>query len=178
MRRLAFHGFTPEEALLTFAGIYAFIRYGLSAMFKHLSVHRGMYHSIPAMMCVGLIVYLGYKHPSEDVRLFMALGTMLGFLSHLVLDELCAVDFRGLTPKLNQFAGTALKLHSKSMFANVACYSLLGFLSWSAYQQYDRPSSQPSEPVQFKERPAEKAPRWQPSPRPEPPTMSVPARRG
>ena len=24
------------------------------------------------------------------------------------LDELCAVDFRGLTPKLNQFAGSAL----------------------------------------------------------------------
>ncbi len=177
MRRLAHHGFTPEEALIAFAAIYMLVRYGLSAMFKHLSVHRGMYHSIPAMICVGLIVYLGYKHPSEDVRLFMALGTMLGFLSHLVLDEICAVDFRGLAPKLNQFAGTALKLRSKSMFANVVCYSLLGFLSWAAYQQYEGPSGRSAEPVQFQERPAEKAPRWLPSPRPDPPTMSLPARR-
>lgn len=176
MRRLAHHGFTPEQALLIFAGIYAFTRYGLASLFKHLSVHRGMYHSIPAMICVGLIVYLGYKHPSEEVRLFMAFGTMLGFLSHLVLDEMCAVDFRGLAPKLNQFAGTALKLRSKSMFANITCYSLLGFLSWTAYQQFERPDDRVTEPVQFKER-ATEPPRWHPSPRPEPPTMSLPGRK-
>ncbi|MFO0807715.1 MAG: metal-dependent hydrolase [Gemmataceae bacterium] len=180
LRRLAHHGLTPEQTLLAFAGVYAFVRYGLSNLFKNLSVHRGMYHSIPAMICVGMIVYLGYKHPSEDVRLFMAFGTMLGFLSHLVLDELCAVDFRGLTPTLNQFAGTALKLKSKSMFANLVCYSLLGILSWTTYEQYERPADRQSEPVQFRERPAEKqAPRWKPSPaRPDPPPISVPGRRG
>ncbi len=50
---------------------------------------------------------------------------MLGFLSHLVLDELCAVDFRGLKVSVNRFAGSALKLASPSWQATGLTYALL-----------------------------------------------------
>jgi len=49
-------------------------------------------------------VFLLYHNADVYRRAFMAGGTMLGFLSHLVLDELFAVDLMGLTPKLNKFA--------------------------------------------------------------------------
>jgi hypothetical protein len=92
---------------------------------------------------------------------------MIGFLSHLVLDELCSVDFRGLTPKLNQFAGSAVKLRSESTLANIVCYSLLGGLGYVAYGQYQAPpataTQMAQQPLHFQERPLEKKPlRWQP----------------
>jgi hypothetical protein len=171
LRSMAHSGLSAEETLLAATGIYALIRYGLSTIFKHMTVHRGMFHSIPAMIVAGLITFLAYKHPVFELRAYLAVGVMLGFLSHLVLDELCAVDFRGVTPKLNQFAGSAVKLKSASWPANFVCYGLLFGLGYVAYGQYQPPRSATTqmahEPLRFQERPMEKAPlRWQPfSPR-------------
>jgi hypothetical protein len=137
LRRLASLGLTAEEILLAFAGMYAFLRFGVRMIFKHLTVHRGMFHSVPAMLIAGLLVYLGYHHPNPGIRVYLAFGTMLGFLSHLVLDELYSVDFRGVVPKLNQFAGTALKLRSPSWLATVFTYIVLGGLGYVAYDQYE-----------------------------------------
>jgi LexA-binding, inner membrane-associated putative hydrolase len=165
LRRLASLGLSAEEMLLAFAGLYAFVRFGVRTIFKHLTVHRGMFHSVPAMLIVGLLVYLGYHHPNPGIRGYLAFGTMLGFLSHLVLDELCSVDFRGVAPKLNQFAGTALKLRSPSFVANVFTYTLLGGLGYLAYGEFqDQRSSLPHpatagllqherEPMKFADRP-------------------------
>jgi membrane-bound metal-dependent hydrolase YbcI (DUF457 family) len=144
LRRLAGLGMSAEDLLLAFAGIYVAIRFGGRAVFKRFTVHRGMFHSVPAMLIAGLLVYLGYQHPNPAVRGYLAFGAMLGFLSHLVLDEVCAVDFRGVVPKLNQFAGTALKLKSPSWAANVVTYALLGWLGYAAYGQPGRePASAP-----------------------------------
>ena len=96
LRTMALSGLSAEETLLATAGIYALIRYGLANIFRHMTVHRGMFHSIPAMFVAGLIAFLAYRHPVMELRAYLAIGVMVGFLSHLVLDELCAVDFRGL----------------------------------------------------------------------------------
>jgi hypothetical protein len=61
---------------------------------------------------------------------------MLGFLSHLLLDELYSVDIQGVKVKLNKFAGTAVKFVSPSFPATVTCYGLLGALLYLAYQDY------------------------------------------
>ena len=128
LRGMANSGLSAEETLLAAAAVYAIIRYGLSTIFKHLTVHRGMFHSIPAMLVAGLLVYLTYRHPVFELRLYLAVGVMVGFLSHLVLDELCAVDLRGLRPKLNQFAGSAVKFKSESGIANLVCYGRAGWV--------------------------------------------------
>ena len=132
-----------------------------------MTVHRGMFHSLPAMLVAGLLVYLTYRHPVFELRVYLAVGVMVGFLSHLVLDELCAVDFRGLRPKLNQFAGSAVKFKSDSSIANLVCYGMLFGLGYLAYKQYPPPAaSAPQlarEPLRYRERPIEKPPlRWQP----------------
>jgi hypothetical protein len=124
---------STEQTLVVLAVIYLFIRYFLSQIFKHFTVHRGMFHSIPAMLIAGLTTHLLY--PSDEVRLrnFLAVGVVLGFLSHLVLDEMYSVDFMGVRLRLNKYAGSAVKLYSKSWLATLATYLLLASLLWRAW---------------------------------------------
>lgn len=123
-----------DSALLLVALAYFGVRYIVANCFRRITVHRGMYHSIPAMLIAGLIVYLGY--PSNDLllRLYLAGGVMVGFLSHLVLDEIYAVDFMGVSVRFNQFAGSALKFGSPSWAATLATYLLLGGLGYVAWE--------------------------------------------
>src|SRR6516165_3124807 len=60
-------GQSIEQTLVILAAIYLFIRYVLSFIFKRFTVHRGMFHSVPALLIAGLAAYLLY--PSGDVRL-------------------------------------------------------------------------------------------------------------
>ena len=115
---------------------YVLIRYVCSRLFKRICVHRGMYHSIPAMLIAGLVVYLGYHSPNRPVRLLLGVGVMIGFLSHLVLDELYSVNFNGVKITLNSFAGSAVKFVSPSWMATAFCYAVLGGLMYLAYMEY------------------------------------------
>jgi hypothetical protein len=135
--RIKQHELTTEQTFVALAGVYIFVRYVLSAAFKHWSVHRGMFHSVPAMLIAGMGVYLVYPNPYVPVRLYIAGGAMIGFLSHLVLDELYSVDFMGVGIRLNKYAGSALKLASASRSATLTTYLLLaalGYLAWNDYQ--------------------------------------------
>ena len=137
-------GLKPEGVLAAMLVAYVAIRYGVSRIFKHLSVHRGMYHSLPGMVVAGLIVYLGYHSPNIQVRVLFALGTMLGFLSHLVLDEIYSVNFHGVRIKLKSSAGSAVKLVSPSWIGTATCYALLGGLLYLAYKDTCRATPMPN----------------------------------
>jgi hypothetical protein len=138
--RLAQENLSTEQILALIGGVYLFVRYGLSRVFKGWTVHRGMYHSLPAMLIAGLAVYLLYPHspgrpPLEDLqlRVYLAGGVMLGFFSHLLLDELYSVDLMGLRLRLNKYAGSALKFTSKSWPATLTTYGLLLLLALTAW---------------------------------------------
>jgi membrane-bound metal-dependent hydrolase YbcI (DUF457 family) len=134
--RLAYLHLSQEGILASLFFGYIAIRYLGARIFKHFTVHRGMFHSIPAMLIAGLIVYLGYHSPDRRVRFLLATGVMIGFFSHLLLDELYSVDMRGMKVKLNQFAGTAVKFVSPSFIATTTCYALLGALLYLAYLDF------------------------------------------
>jgi membrane-bound metal-dependent hydrolase YbcI (DUF457 family) len=138
--RMAHAGMTREAILASWLFGYVFIRYVVADVFRRLSVHRGMYHSIPAMFISGLLVYLAYNSPDRDDRLLLAGGVMLGFLSHLILDEVYSVDLRGLRVKLKSSAGSALKFRSSSAGATATCYAILGGLLYLAYLDVQRPA--------------------------------------
>jgi hypothetical protein len=127
-------GMPLEHALVIMGAGYFFVRYALSAAFCRWTVHRGMFHSIPAMLIAGLTVYLCYPSSDYSLRLYLGGGVMLGFLSHLVLDELCSVDFMGVRLHLNKFSGSALKFGSPSWSATLSAYVLLGMLGYVAFQ--------------------------------------------
>jgi hypothetical protein len=133
LRRLIALNLSLEQILVVLGVLYVLIRFGASRLFKRLTVHRGMFHSIPAMLIAGAITFLAYHHPEIKIRLFLSLAVMIGFLSHLVLDELYAVDFRGLKPQLNQFAGSAVKFVSPSRWATIATYAILLVLGGLVY---------------------------------------------
>jgi hypothetical protein len=124
---------STEQTVVVLAATYLFIRYVLSYLFKSFTVHRGMFHSIPALVIVGLAMYLLY--PSGDVRrrIFLSGAVMIGFLSHLILDEIYSVDFMGARLRLNKYAGSALKLVSKSWPATLTTYLLLALLAWRVW---------------------------------------------
>lgn len=134
--RLIATGMTQEGILATLGGLYLLIRYGGGWAFRRLTVHRGMFHSVPAMLIAGLLVYLEYQSPHRGVRLLLAGGVMLGFLSHLVLDEVYSVDFHGVRLRLAKSAGSALKFVSPSWTATCVCYGFLGGLALLAYADF------------------------------------------
>lgn len=106
---------------------YVMVRHGLRRTLGRLTVHRGMCHSIPAAGIWGAITYLGYPSDSHLLRLVMAVAVILGFLSHLLLDEWCSVDLAGR--RVNKAFGTALKFTSKSVGATIVTYAILGMLT-------------------------------------------------
>jgi len=140
LHRLRQFGFSAEQTIVLLGAVYVFIRYGVAYVFKRYTVHRGMFHSVPGLLIAGLGVFLVYNTSEELVRLFVAGGVMIGFLSHLVLDELCSVDFMGAKIRLNKFAGSALKFWSPSALSTFFAYLLLfglGAVVWLHYAPPD-----------------------------------------
>ena len=142
--RLQHAGLTHEAILAALVGCYLAVRYGAPWVLGQLTVHRGMFHSLPALAISGLAMYLEYGSPDRRVRLLLAGGVMLGFLSHLVLDEIYSVDFNGVRLKLKSSAGTALKLFSDSVWGTTCCYAILGALLYTAYLDWTHvPAGEP-----------------------------------
>jgi len=136
LRRLLCMGIPAGQVVATLIGAYLLIRYVVAGIFKKVTVHRGMFHSVPAMLIAGLGVFLMYHAPQIIDRYYIACGTMLGFFSHLLLDELCSVNIDGAKVRLNHFAGTALKLTSPSLAATLLTYCLLAGLAYLAVPQF------------------------------------------
>ena len=126
-------GWPRETIVLACALLYIGIRFGVADVFRRYTVHRGMWHSIPAAASVGLLAFLITDHRNLELRLYWTLAAVVGFLTHLILDELYSVDFRGV--RLKKSFGTALKFWStRGMWPNISTYGKLGILmilAWS-----------------------------------------------
>jgi hypothetical protein len=113
---------------------YVMVRHGLRRVMTRIAVHRGISHSLPTCAVWGALAYLFYPtadHPpteSHVLRLTMASAVAVGFLSHLLLDEICSVDLRGA--RVNRAFGTALKLWAPSVWTTLGMYALLSYLTW------------------------------------------------
>ncbi|GBD36417.1 hypothetical protein HRbin36_01541 [bacterium HR36] len=121
-------GLPPETGLLLAAAVYLVLRYGAATVFRWLTMHRGMFHSLPAAGIAGAVAFLLYDPLNATARWSLAVAVSLGYLSHLVLDaiwQLRSVDgFRAL------LHGGPLKLFGASRLAIAACWALLVFLAY------------------------------------------------
>jgi len=124
-----------ESVILVMLIMYFLIRYGLAWLVNHLSVHRGMFHSIPAMLIAGLSMYLVYPSSNPWVKLLMGGGLALGFFSHLFLDEVYSVGWNGPLPQVKKSFGTAIKWASPALGATLFTYALLVALTLFAGEQ-------------------------------------------
>ena len=124
-----------ETTTLLAVILYVAIRYGGQSVLNRTAVHRGMFHSIPAMLITAEIAFLAFRGSSLGVKLLMAGGAAIGFFSHLVLDEIYAVEWNGVHVRLNKFAGSAVKFVGNRFLPNILTYSLLMVLTYAALVQ-------------------------------------------
>jgi hypothetical protein len=118
-----------REAIIIIAiGLYLFVRFGVGTMIRKFTVHRGMFHSIPAMLTFGGIAYLLTGGFPTNERCMMAGGVMGGFFSHLLLDEIYAVEFKAGRWRTKKSFGTAMKLWGGNSKSNVAAYAKLAIV--------------------------------------------------
>ena len=100
-------------------------------VFKKFTRHRGMVHSIPSALLSGLLLFLlaGRLGAAEWSSFLLALSFFLGYLLHLILDELyAAVNFNGLKFEPKRSFGSALKFYSGSRRACLAVYTALAVI--------------------------------------------------
>ena len=110
---LLFH-FAPHLSIVEmwtlWLGTLLFVRYGLHTMFHRLATHRGVWHSwIAGLACACATVLIFYDvFDRPDGVAWLAGGFLLiGFLTHLILDEMYSVDVLG--NHIKKSFGTAFK---------------------------------------------------------------------
>lgn len=120
-------GMPYDRMVLVTAALYFLIRFAGASMLGRFTVHRGMFHSIPAALIFAGIAFLicGPAYAQENIRYFKAGAVLFGVMSHLLLDELYSIQWKGGMWKLKRSSGTALKLWGKNGWANVSTYAKL-----------------------------------------------------
>lgn len=131
LNRLSTWGGSTEAVILLGVAIYLAVRFGVAWCLKRVTVHRGMFHSVPAALIAAELVYLAHPHADPVLRLVPAVGVLIGFASHLVLDELYSIRVGRVGLRLNKAAGSALKLFSSSTTATLVTYLLLLGLTYA-----------------------------------------------
>jgi hypothetical protein len=84
-----------------------------------------MWHSSPAAVIAGLATFMVCLSSDVEIRLFKSWAVVLGFISHLVLDEIYAVNWEGKLPTTKKSFGTALKFWGKDRLPNMVTYAKL-----------------------------------------------------
>tara|TARA_A100001391_G_scaffold199265_1_gene181987 strand:+ start:526 stop:1347 length:822 start_codon:yes stop_codon:yes gene_type:complete len=134
-------GLSHEAMALAAMLIYVTIRFVVVEFFRRYTVHRGMWHSIPAAFSACVAAYLIMPCPSEAIRVYKSLAVLVGFLTHLILDEIWSLDFSGRGMRVKKSFGTALKFFGKDWWANVSVWGklvLLCYVAWGDHGILDR----------------------------------------
>jgi len=129
IHRLAAIGLDHDQMVLLGVSIYLFIRFGVTNMIRKYTVHRGMFHSIPAGLTFAGVAFLLTGGDNVDVRYYKAGGVLAGFMSHLLLDEIYSIEWKSGRYRLKKSFGTAMKLWGDDAWANISCYGKLAIVA-------------------------------------------------
>jgi membrane-bound metal-dependent hydrolase YbcI (DUF457 family) len=127
--RLEQLGLSQEMMILVGALIYVAVRFGVAELLRRYTIHRGMFHSLPAALIAGELAFLLTSGDDLRLRVYKAGGVVLGYVSHLVLDELYSFEFHRGRMQLKRSFGTALKVFSHSWWPNLSTYAKLAILT-------------------------------------------------
>jgi len=127
-------GWSMESIILAGALVYLFVRFAVAELLKRYTVHRGMFHSIPAAVVFGEIAYL-LTTGDLPLRLYKAGAVVAGYAIHLVLDEMYSVEYVRGRMQLKRSFGTAIKFFDRHKFwPNVSTYAKLALFTFLAFQ--------------------------------------------
>ncbi len=118
-----------DAYLLLTAPIIAFlmIRFVVGNVFRFVTHHRGMFHSVPAALASSAIAFFLTNFTAFPLRskLVISAGIGIGYFCHLILDEIYSTNMLNGTFHAKRSLGTALKIKSKSKVSNVITYGIL-----------------------------------------------------
>lgn len=103
--------YSLAELLSIWLVCFLALRFGIFTFFKRFTQHRGIFHSLPAGVLAWLLVtFVCWKLLKlTDVKAWMCgFFVCIGYLVHLILDEIYSVDLNN--KKIKRSLGTALKL--------------------------------------------------------------------
>jgi hypothetical protein len=103
--------YSVAEMIILWLGTLVLVRFVAHAFFYRLSVHRGIWHSILAAVfcaCATATIYTNVLGRNEGVAWLAGGFLAIGYLTHLILDEIYSVDV--MDTRLKASFGTALKL--------------------------------------------------------------------
>ncbi len=122
------------ELVLLGVGTFYLVRHGVFSVFTHYTRHRGVIHSIPAALFAGLMtVLIAHQVFAADSVTAWTSGTFvaMGFLVHLLLDELYSVDLMGM--RVKRSFGTALNLGTlANPYGTAVLYLGVAALYWAS----------------------------------------------
>jgi membrane-bound metal-dependent hydrolase YbcI (DUF457 family) len=122
-------GISHDAMALAAVSMYLFVRFGITNIIRKYTVHRGMFHSIPAcLIFAGLAFLLCATAPTIQIRCYKAGGVVAGFMSHLILDEIYAIEWKGGRWRFKKSFGTAIKLWGDDGWSNVSTYAKLAIV--------------------------------------------------
>lgn len=117
-------GVDPEITMLVAAFAFFFIRFGVGEIVQKITIHRGLFHSIPAAVLAGEIVFF-LSTGDLYVRFLKGAALTCGYLSHLILDEVYSIEVKNGVHVKKSF-GTALKFYnSKKLGSSMLLYMSL-----------------------------------------------------
>jgi hypothetical protein len=117
------NSYAQQPLLLGAAATYVGIRYGLFNLFNSFTEHRGVFHSLlAAVFFACLMTCISFYFLQWDIlhAWLNGLFVAIGFIVHLVLDELYSVDLSNT--RMKKSFGTALKLFS---YRNIPASALM-----------------------------------------------------
>lgn len=123
---MAAQKYSIAEIWLAWLATFLFVRYVVSAAFFHFSYHRGIWHSLLAAAFFWFVTAITFKYLlgfHEGVAWLAGGFLFIGYLVHLLLDELYSVDMMG--NRLKRSFGTAFKLIDSKNPGETAAVALL-----------------------------------------------------
>ncbi len=103
-----------------------FVRYAVHALFHRFSRHRGVWHSVLAGVCCWLLTAIVFHRLldfHEGVAWLAGGFLFIGYLTHLVLDELYSVDV--MDRRVKASFGSALKLYDGKRWDDTTVIALV-----------------------------------------------------
>lgn len=102
--------YTGLELWMGAIAVYLIVRFPVWRMFHSITTHRGVLHSLIAAATAGLLMCaLAWQQMQASALQSWLLGIFLtmGYVIHLILDELYSVDFTGV--RIKRSFGSAIK---------------------------------------------------------------------
>ena len=125
--------YSLAEMIILWSFCFALVRFGICSLFSRYTDHRGLIHSIPAAALAGLLAVLLFSYLGADAGQAWMAGSfiVLGFLVHLLLDEIYSVDLLGR--RLKRSFGSAFNLGAiGNPLGTLALYGVIVLLYFQA----------------------------------------------